>query len=125
MVFGAFLVVFLVLLGADFLGALGFLGAFGFEFDFFPDDFEVLGFFYFDGVAFAGELDAAGAGASTFGASACGSALVFGVLGAFVVFGALGFVALVLGAFGLLDDLALDLLAFWDYNKWIIYCVSG
>ena len=64
----------------------------------------------FDGVdPFAGEVVAAGAVASTFGGSATGAVLVFGALGVFAV---LAFGALVLGVFGLLDDLALDLLAF-------------
>ena len=40
-----------------------------------------------------------------------GSALVFGALATF------GLAALVLGAFGLLADLALDLLAFCDWIK--------
>lgn len=102
-----------------FLGLLGpfcvFFGfwVFGFDPDFLAEeDLWAFAFAGFDGVdPFAGEVVAAGAVASTFGGSATGAVLVFGALGVFAV---LAFGALVLGVFGLLDDLALDLLAFWD-----------
>jgi hypothetical protein len=71
-IFLVFLWVFLPFppfLADEFLGARGFLCA-GFE-PFLPDDLLALGFFSFDGVAgLAGEAFPAGAGASTFGASA-------------------------------------------------------
>lgn len=113
--FGAltFPVVFLGLLAA--LAVVFFcFGAFGLDPDFLADEFLwALAFAGLDGVdPFAGDVVAGWAGASTFGGSATGAGLAFGVLAAFV---ALAFGALVLGAFGLLADLALDLLAFWDY----------
>jgi len=107
------------------LGALGFLvfgaafgfledfafGAFGFDPDFLADEPFCFGFFSLAGVAaFAGDAAGWAAVVSAFGASAAGVvALALGALG---VFGALAFGALVFGAFGLLADLALDLLAF-------------
>lgn len=79
------------------------LGVFGFLAD--DDLAPLVPFFSLDGVL-AGEAAGWLAGVSTLGASATGSALAtLGVL-------ALG--ALVLGVLGLLDDLALDLLAFCD-----------
>ncbi len=82
------------------LGAFGladppFLGVLAFGFLSFLAGLEFL----------AGEVVAATAGASTLGASTTGA-------GAALVFGALALGAL--GVFGLLEDLALDLLAFWD-----------
>lgn len=85
--------------------------ALGFDPDFLADEaLGALAFAGLDGVdPFAGDVVAGWAGASTFGGSATATALVFGVLAGFV---ALAFGALVLGVFGLLADLALDLLAF-------------
>lgn len=93
-----------------FLGAFVF-GAFGFDPDFLADEPLAFVFFSLAGVAaLAGDAAGWAAVVSAFGASAAGVvALVLGALG---VFGALVFGALVFGAFGLLADLALDLLAF-------------
>ena len=105
--------VFLGLLPAAFVFFLDF-GAFGFDPDLFAEPL-LAGFAladFLDGVApFAGDVDGWAARASTFGGSATGADLTLGALG---VFGALAFVVLVLGAFGLLADLALDLLADLD-----------